>query len=379
MVTNAFRATLPDDTPIGLCFEPTIMSLANHSCIPNALVIFDGRKMSLRALYPIKTGEQVLISYVDTTQRRDLRQNDLQNRYFFTCHCEKCENSDSPYFAFQKSPITSSPRLDLLFPPSPPQATATALLAAESSGAFTPLTSQEIGTLRAEFGAAMRKAAASDVKARLNCVRAALHRLTPLREQKYFAQQPYPSLLHEAYLCYVENRDFLPAVIIELFELFNCDVFNDPQPHHPVRVTRLFIIARLLKAIAQVDDIEALGKTVGFIPSEVVCGIDYISAVQAVMILVEESAVIVHGTESRFVTQVRGELSEVEAIQKQRGDVGEILKGWQAGDDVEAVAKGNVIAGKLFGQLSDLAGYALDVTDKKSYTDTKTAEPAETT
>jgi hypothetical protein len=63
MKVNAFSATEPDDAPIGLCFEPT-MAKANHSCLQNAFVSFDGRCVSLKALKPIANGEELFISYV---------------------------------------------------------------------------------------------------------------------------------------------------------------------------------------------------------------------------------------------------------------------------------------------------------------------------
>ena len=61
MITNAFRATLADDTPVGLCFEP-ILALANHSCSPNAVVMFDGRSVALRALEPVSKVQQLFIT-----------------------------------------------------------------------------------------------------------------------------------------------------------------------------------------------------------------------------------------------------------------------------------------------------------------------------
>jgi hypothetical protein len=71
MITNAFRATLADDTPVGLCFEP-ILAQANHSCSPNAVVVFDGRSVALRALESISKGDQVFISYITATEDRTI-------------------------------------------------------------------------------------------------------------------------------------------------------------------------------------------------------------------------------------------------------------------------------------------------------------------
>jgi SET and MYND domain-containing protein len=116
MTTNAFRATLADNTPIGLCFEP-VMSLANHSCTPNATIMFDGRKIELRALADIKKDEQIFISYIDPTQAKNTRQDELKGRYFFTCECEECVQDDNAYATFLKTNPAPFPKLDLFFDP----------------------------------------------------------------------------------------------------------------------------------------------------------------------------------------------------------------------------------------------------------------------
>jgi hypothetical protein len=103
MSTNAFRATSAGSDPVGLCFEPVI-ALANHSCLPNAAIVFDGRRILLRALDPIKKDNQIFISYVDGTQRRATRQAELKEAYFFTCMCKKCAKDETPYQSWMRSP-----------------------------------------------------------------------------------------------------------------------------------------------------------------------------------------------------------------------------------------------------------------------------------
>ncbi|KAI6246672.1 SET domain and MYND-type zinc finger protein 6 [Erysiphe necator] len=88
---NAFRATLPDTTPIGICFEPK-MSLVNHSCRPNAHVVSEGRIMTLRSLIQIGAGEELFISYIDVEQPRISRRNQLWQTYFFWCECPLCKS-----------------------------------------------------------------------------------------------------------------------------------------------------------------------------------------------------------------------------------------------------------------------------------------------
>jgi SET and MYND domain-containing protein len=123
MKINAFSTTLADDERVGLCFEPKI-ALANHSCCPNAAVVFNGRTVSLRALDTIRSGEQIFISYIDPTQSTDERLTQLSKRYFFSCQCLKCRGSHSgrgetPYLTFKRYAseghcVGSPPRMEVL-------------------------------------------------------------------------------------------------------------------------------------------------------------------------------------------------------------------------------------------------------------------------
>ncbi|TFK90476.1 SET domain-containing protein [Polyporus arcularius HHB13444] len=65
----------------------------NHSCSPNARHSFDLRTNSfvLRAVRPIRKGEEVYISYLHNpaTLRKD-RQEELLRRYGFVCSCKYC-------------------------------------------------------------------------------------------------------------------------------------------------------------------------------------------------------------------------------------------------------------------------------------------------
>eukprot|EP00026_Physarum_polycephalum_P008497 Phypoly_transcript_08585.p1 GENE.Phypoly_transcript_08585~~Phypoly_transcript_08585.p1 ORF type:complete len:482 (+),score=27.99 Phypoly_transcript_08585:45-1490(+) len=80
----------------GICLF-TIHSCINHSCSPNA----ENRstkedrvtnaKVVLRALKPIKQGEELLITYIDETQSKANRQQELKAKYGFTCNCSRCQ------------------------------------------------------------------------------------------------------------------------------------------------------------------------------------------------------------------------------------------------------------------------------------------------
>jgi SET and MYND domain-containing protein len=57
---NSFTLSLPDVSPIGVAISPTV-ALANHSCEPNAVVVFPdgGIKMEIIAIRDINQDEEV--------------------------------------------------------------------------------------------------------------------------------------------------------------------------------------------------------------------------------------------------------------------------------------------------------------------------------
>ncbi|KAI8140884.1 hypothetical protein BJV82DRAFT_194136 [Fennellomyces sp. T-0311] len=67
-------------------------SLFNHSCRPNAAVLFDGALLVIKAIDNIEPDEEVTIAYVDIAHSRQYRQKTLQEKYFFKCICERCSD-----------------------------------------------------------------------------------------------------------------------------------------------------------------------------------------------------------------------------------------------------------------------------------------------
>ncbi|PKA53505.1 Histone-lysine N-methyltransferase ASHR1 [Apostasia shenzhenica] len=74
--------------PLGTGLYP-IISIINHSCIPNSVLVFEGQVAFVRALEPIKAGAEVMISYIETAATTNTRQDNLK-QYFFTCSCPRC-------------------------------------------------------------------------------------------------------------------------------------------------------------------------------------------------------------------------------------------------------------------------------------------------
>lgn len=77
--------------------------MANHSCEPNAVVVFPngGRSMELIAIRDIEpseevsrcwgsTNKQILTSYIDVSLPVDKRRSELEATYRFKCECSLC-------------------------------------------------------------------------------------------------------------------------------------------------------------------------------------------------------------------------------------------------------------------------------------------------
>ncbi|KAI6104233.1 hypothetical protein F5141DRAFT_1128058 [Pisolithus sp. B1] len=87
-IINTIALTTPSLTPIGVAVSP-LVALINHSCAPNVVVPL----VKVVALRNIAPGEEILMSYVDTTLPKSLRQNALTETYNFQCCCKACIES----------------------------------------------------------------------------------------------------------------------------------------------------------------------------------------------------------------------------------------------------------------------------------------------
>src|SRR6266498_2479244 len=90
----------PTYDPVGTCLD-TAIACFNHACDFNAVVSFDGPNILVRSLRDIKRGEEITISYIDSTNPFAMRQAQLKERYFFTCKCGLCQKRlDTAHDAF---------------------------------------------------------------------------------------------------------------------------------------------------------------------------------------------------------------------------------------------------------------------------------------
>ena len=86
-----------------------------------------------------------------------------------------------------------------------------------------------------------------DLDIRLRLITQSLETMRSFRENGVYALPPYPSILHELYLYYIDTKAFSIALSLFLFMYLNCHVYSHPQPHHPSNVERLYTIAILCR------------------------------------------------------------------------------------------------------------------------------------
>ncbi|XP_042892381.1 SET and MYND domain-containing protein 4-like [Penaeus japonicus] len=83
---------------LGLAVYPTV-SFSNHSCYPAVGRYFDGNKMVIVNLRPLKAGEVLYENYgpVFTHNKLLERQRKLMSRYWFKCQCVACKEDWPTY------------------------------------------------------------------------------------------------------------------------------------------------------------------------------------------------------------------------------------------------------------------------------------------
>jgi len=75
---------------LGVAIHPTL-NLINHDCDPNCVAVSCGPNIFVRAVKPIKEGEELFISYIDQAAPSKDRREMLKDQYYFDCGCKQCE------------------------------------------------------------------------------------------------------------------------------------------------------------------------------------------------------------------------------------------------------------------------------------------------
>jgi len=91
MVVNGFNILDPEMMSIGTGLYLGV-SIIDHSCDPNAVAVFTGTTIHIRALKRMDSlnWDNVRITYVELLNTAHERQEDLKSTYYFLCQCSKC-------------------------------------------------------------------------------------------------------------------------------------------------------------------------------------------------------------------------------------------------------------------------------------------------
>lgn len=93
LTCNSFTISDGEMQDVGVGLYPS-MSLLNHSCDPNCVIVFEGTCLHLRTVKEIPQGEELTISYIDVKMPSHMRQLQCQRQYCFTCDCDRCMSKD---------------------------------------------------------------------------------------------------------------------------------------------------------------------------------------------------------------------------------------------------------------------------------------------
>ncbi|KAJ9631658.1 hypothetical protein H2203_000057 [Taxawa tesnikishii (nom. ined.)] len=275
LVTSTFDA-------LGIALDP-LLCAANHSCAPNALVVFDGPRVSLRSLVPIAPDEEVFIAYVDTTNPFSMRQVELKERFHFTCACSKCRLGPTlPEDRFLRPANELEKKWDKLggkcYEDHPFQRTLDII--------SDPLsTSGDWRQSKAWPSTISRKGKAAN--------------------SKMFAitRQPYPALRQELFVRMLSEGNYGIAFLQAAKTYFKIDPVLYPQRFHPVRVvhtwTLLMLMVYMLQNYEDPHSVQLLGA-----------GFDFVTVIWRLINEVKDLVPKSHG-KSQFKDGVEAKYNEI--------------------------------------------------------------------
>ncbi|KAK3085450.1 hypothetical protein FSP39_003553 [Pinctada imbricata] len=95
MLTNSFTICNGEIQSLGVGLYLGA-SWIDHSCDPNAVIVFEGNTLVLRAVKAIQilSTRDISVSYIDLLPTTKDRKDALREQYYFECTCSHCSNCD---------------------------------------------------------------------------------------------------------------------------------------------------------------------------------------------------------------------------------------------------------------------------------------------
>ncbi|KAM4059558.1 MYND finger domain-containing protein [Hirsutella rhossiliensis] len=312
--TNAFHRYDADLGQVGIFLEPTL-AMANHSCVPNALVQFIGRKGILTAERPIEAGDEVEISYTDYTYPLTKRQQALAS-YCFECRCPRCKDDLNVYQVGAASPRNIIPD-GLSLVPDPFSRLRNHPAVNDAGKQVLVKAHGESATMSTE----RRTMPQDSLHERHEMLLAQYRDCAGLVAAEMWAVTPVPQLLTEISIYYAERGDFAFALAVACFVATACDPYRYAAYFHPVRAKNVLMIAKLLANTA--EGTTALNQAVESITTradldqkirETLRDIDQVSLCQMLLIMVLRSAPAGHADGWEVAVAAREMLQDIEQL-----------------------------------------------------------------
>lgn len=293
LMCNSSRLVTATFDPLGLALDPRSAAI-NHSCEPNAVVVFDGPKLSVRALKALKADEEVLISYVDSSAPCGVRQAELKDQYFFTCECKKCRmGTKAPQDAFLKPGPDFDEKIKVIDEMIPQIETDPAwprhiLGTSARDKQLSALQFYSYSYLHGPDTTSKPDDAARLRKPIQICRNTGIWPLT---------RAPVPGLYQQYAVACLGASRYNEALVamIRLNILIDPTIY--PEKHHPVRVVHAWTLATLAKALSSEQDSP-------FCQALQACGVDLSLLFLGLLLEIREQVPKSHGSPSQFARMV---------------------------------------------------------------------------
>ncbi|KAF3769245.1 hypothetical protein M406DRAFT_250380 [Cryphonectria parasitica EP155] len=350
--TNSFDRTDADTGQAGIFLHKTL-AMANHSCIPNAVVNFSGRQAFLRAELPIKEGDEITISYIDYTKPKLFRQLGL-HLYHFECVCPRCKGDLTVYEVCKSSPIiplnsfSLVPNLEKLRKPpiKPP-----------SSQAGLKELKDSIDEIYVACQPPDPSQAPRTSEARLTHLQHQWKQCQPLIQAHMWAQEPLGLTVEHAIMYYMETGSFAHALSVACFAALSCAPFKYPAPFNERRLKGLMVIAKTLTNTAPPSVMDELSRRSDERVMMCLRQADQVAMCEALALMVEKYGLLANSEDWEIVELARSFLKDIASLPGREKESG-LLRGWVKSRD-EAGTK--YFKEQILQPIEDLASFAVDI------------------
>ncbi|KAK5987358.1 Histone-lysine N-methyltransferase ASHR1-like protein [Cladobotryum mycophilum] len=307
---NSFSRVDTDLGITGMFLEPTL-AMANHSCTPNALVQFIGRKVYLRAGQSLQAGDEIEIAYTGFAEPLSKRKQAL-SLYKFTCQCPRCKDDLNVYQVAAAFPNLGINSFSLV----------TDLSKFRQHPALNSPGKQTIARTHCKTSEVVESPMLADTPSMWRMLlQEEYDECAQLVKEELWAVSPLPELLTGISVYYVKQENIPFALAISCLFATACDPYQYVAPFHPMRLVGLLTIAKLLSnTAADTASLNKSLKSMAVEPSldqkvqEKLQEIDQVSLCQMLLIMILWSTPAVCAADWDIAVRARDMLNDIDRL-----------------------------------------------------------------